>query len=83
MSKAVTLEVSGEWAGTIGGWRPAVSGSLNQTNESDEHASLFTDRDCAMSFFEDCILADLIQGDMTSSKCHFRIVGQDWAERIA
>lgn len=38
---AYQIQVRGEWAGSVGGWRPAVSGSVNQTGLSDEHASTF------------------------------------------
>ena len=39
------VEVRGEWAGGLGGWRPAVSGTLNQTGMSDADASTFEDSD--------------------------------------
>ena len=33
------VEVRGPFGGTDGGWRPAITGTLNQSGKSDEHAS--------------------------------------------
>jgi hypothetical protein len=35
------IEVTGEFGGAVGGWRPAVTGALNQTGQSEEAASTF------------------------------------------
>jgi hypothetical protein len=40
---AVRVEVTGEWAGAVGGWRPAVDGAENQTCRSAAEASVFDD----------------------------------------
>ena len=39
------IEVHGEWAGMVGAWRPAISGTLNQTGRDDVEASTFDTRD--------------------------------------
>lgn len=41
-TRRVQIQVSGEWAGTSGGWRPAIDGTLNQTGEDPAEASTFT-----------------------------------------
>lgn len=35
------IQVRGSFGGTTGGWRPAVTGTLNQTGRSDAEASTF------------------------------------------
>jgi hypothetical protein len=37
------VEVKGSFGGTTGGWRPASTGTENQTGMSDEEASTFDD----------------------------------------
>jgi len=39
------VEVRGSFGGTVGGWRPAITGTLNQTGRSDEEASRFANSD--------------------------------------
>lgn len=41
---AYMIEVRGVWAGGTGDWRPACSGTLNQSGFSDEYASSFDSR---------------------------------------
>lgn len=38
---AYRIEVRGEWGGTTGHWRPAITGTLNQTDGDDATASTF------------------------------------------
>lgn len=52
------IQVRGEWAGTVGGWRPAVAGTLNQTSMSDESASTFEWLDDATRFVREHILPE-------------------------
>ena len=33
------VQVRGEFAGSVGGWRPAITGTLNQTGLDDAEAS--------------------------------------------
>lgn len=33
------IQVTGEWGGSVGSWRPSITGTLNQTGHSDEWAS--------------------------------------------
>jgi hypothetical protein len=40
MVKAYQAQVRGEFGGTTGGWRPAITGTLNQSEFSDEIASV-------------------------------------------
>jgi hypothetical protein len=37
--KRFQIQVQGEWAGTTGGWRPGIAGTLNQTGQPDHRAS--------------------------------------------
>lgn len=41
-AKKFLVEVAGNWAGSTGGWRPAVCGVMNQTGKDDREASTFT-----------------------------------------
>lgn len=41
------VEVRGEFGGAVGGWRPAICGTLNQSGLSDAKASTFDDADDA------------------------------------
>jgi len=36
---AYQVQVRGEFGGAVGGWRPGVTGTLNQTGQSDADAS--------------------------------------------
>lgn len=55
---AYQVQVRGEFGGATGGWRPAITGTLNQTGASDEAASTFADEpdaDSAASLVLDSI----------------------------
>jgi hypothetical protein len=74
----VSLQVSGAWAGTSGGWRPAVSGTLNQSTLSDESASEFESRAAAVAFYEQFVLPELPDDEgATPDGCKFRLVHAD------
>lgn len=81
-SSKVTIEVTGQWAGSVGDWRPAVTGTLNQSTYTDAEASTFTDYDSAMAFFEECILPDLPEEPSCSDQPHFRLVCDGFAQAI-
>ena len=49
---AIIIEVTGEWAGEVDGWRPAIAGALNQTAFSDLYASTFSSREEAKAYLE-------------------------------
>jgi len=75
---AVSLQVSGQWAGTMGGWRPVVSGTLNQSNLSDESASEFPSREAAVAFYEQFVLPELPDDEgATPDGCKIRLVHSD------
>ena len=61
------IQVTGEWAGKLGGWRPAVDGTANQTGEPAEEASRFSTFEAA----QDCLNA--MSGD-AAHRGQFRIV---------
>ncbi len=44
------VEVKGAFGGTTGGWRPAATGTENQTLVSDQEASTFGDLTSAESY---------------------------------
>lgn len=46
------VEVRGTFGGSIGGWRPAITGTLNQTGRSDEDASSTPSADEAAEYAE-------------------------------
>lgn len=50
------IQVRGEWAGAVGGWRPAVAGTVNQTGLSDEEASTCATHDEAQATLDRAIL---------------------------
>ena len=50
------IEVHGNWAGSSGSWRPAISGTLNQTGEDDESASTFRSHEEASVILENVVL---------------------------
>jgi hypothetical protein len=79
ISGQVQLQVRGNWAGVIGDqWRPAVDGTINQTNESAESASTFASRESAVAFYEDFILPELPDDEgATPDGCKFRFVHAD------
>lgn len=41
------VQVRGTFADSLGGWRPGITGTLNQTGQSDEQASTFADEPSA------------------------------------
>lgn len=49
---AYQVQVRGEFAGSVGGWRAAIRGTLNQTGHSDEVASVATSNDGAQELVE-------------------------------
>jgi hypothetical protein len=77
-----TIEVSGQWADSVGDWRPAVSGTLNQSEFTDEVASTFGSRDSAMGFFESCIQPDLDDDPRCAETPRFRLRSGDICESI-
>jgi hypothetical protein len=68
------IEVTGEWGGTVGGWRPAITGTLNQTGGDDEWASTCVGRDTARAMFDAVILPQLPEDDNRFNGPRFRIV---------
>lgn len=46
------VEVRGTFSGSFGGWRPAITGTLNQTGGSDEEASSTPSADEAAEYAE-------------------------------
>jgi hypothetical protein len=50
------IEVRGDWAGEIGGWRPVVDGTVNQTDQPAEEASTFATFEEAEAALEDAVL---------------------------
>lgn len=76
-----TIEVSGPWADSVGDWRPAVAGTLNQSSLTDEAASTFRSLEEAEEFFDTMILPDLVGDFAQTSRPIFRVVGDDgtWA----
>lgn len=57
---AIKIEVRGDWGGAVAsGWRPAVTGTLNTSGESDDHASTFETRGEALSFYVTYIRPEL------------------------
>lgn len=80
----VRLEVHGEWAGSVDGrlyWRPAVTGTLNQTGKDDYDASEFSSRDEAYAFYEQFILPELPETEPCGKDPVFRIVRLDSSNR--
>ena len=69
---AFRIEVSGEWAGSVGGWRPAIAGALNATGRSDEKASTFETREEADDVLEYDCLSQQTGGDQNAPE--FRVV---------
>lgn len=52
MAQKYVVQVRGTFGGSIGGWRPGITGSLNQTGTSDEEASTFDASEHADDAFE-------------------------------
>lgn len=51
---AFQIQYRGEWGGALASdWAPAVTGTVNQTGESNESASTFESRDVAEAFLDD------------------------------
>jgi hypothetical protein len=75
---AFQIQVTGEWAGVVGGWRPAISGTVNQTGESDDDASTFASHDEAQTTLDRVCLplltSDPADGDPRDNAPRFRIV---------
>jgi hypothetical protein len=78
VAAAFQIQVTGEWAGTLGGWRPAIAGTVNQTGESDAAASTFTTHDEASIALDRVIgpqlASDAATGDPRDNAPRFRIV---------
>lgn len=74
--RSYRIEVRGEWAGSVSSdWRPAISGTLNQTGESDEEASTCDTHDEAQATLENVCLVELPEGeDNRFNAPQFRIV---------
>jgi len=49
------VQVKGEWAGSEGGWRPAIDGTLNQTGRPAAQASTFPTMDEAEEALSLCV----------------------------
>lgn len=71
------IEFTGSWGGMLTpGWRPAITGTLNQTRQSDDEASTFSTHDEAASVLENVIGPEV--GDAQElGKVRFRIVEAD------
>ncbi len=67
------VEVIGEWAGSLGGWRPACSGTENQTGQSDAFASTFETQEEAQRYV-DHVSAMVPEEDARECRPRFRIV---------
>lgn len=66
---AYQIQYRGVWAGAESrDWSPAVTGTLNQSNDSDIFASTFNDLDVARAFLEDEIFP------VADDRVEFRIV---------
>lgn len=48
------VQVTGDWAGSGGSWRPAIDGTLNQTDKSAAEASTFRSEAIAYEVLCDC-----------------------------
>ena len=71
------VQVTGEWGGSVGGWRPAITGTLNQTGQSDAWASTCDSHDAASALLDDLVqnLAnDPQDGDPRDNAPRFRVV---------
>jgi hypothetical protein len=62
------LEVTGEWAGCVGGWRPAIDGTMNQSGLSALEASTFD------TFGEAIEAKELCECMNESNVARFRII---------
>jgi len=75
---AFQVQVTGEWAGVSGGWRPAVSGTLNETGRDDTWASTSDTREEAQDTLEYVLLPELgtdpEDGDPRDRAPRFRII---------
>lgn len=58
MATRYVIEVKGNWGGASGSWRPAVTGTLNQTGRSDEEASTFDTHEAAKAILDNVILPE-------------------------
>lgn len=66
---AYQIQYKGVWAGAESrDWSPAVTGTLNQSNDSDIFASTFNDLDVARAYLEDEILT------VADDRVEFRII---------
>ena len=72
------IQVRGEWGGSVGGWRPAITGTLNQTGQSDDYASTEDTHEAAQATLDGAILplltSDPADGDPRANAPRFRIV---------
>jgi hypothetical protein len=72
------VQVRGEWGGSVGGWRPAITGTLNQTGRDDAWASTADTHEEAQATLDQAILplleSDPADGDPRSNAPAFRIV---------
>lgn len=66
------VEVRGEWGGAVGGWRPAASGTENQTGMSDAEASTFATYDGAQAWIDYACPTE-VDGDLRDNAPRFRI----------
>jgi hypothetical protein len=72
------VEVRGEWGGMVGGWRPAITGILNQTGRDDDAASTTDTHEEAAMLLDEVILPELpgdgLDDDVRFNAPEFRIV---------
>jgi hypothetical protein len=72
------IQVRGEWAGRVGGWRPAVDGTINQTGLPAAEASTFASHDDAQACLDNVLLPELpgegLDVDVRRNAPEFRIV---------
>jgi hypothetical protein len=78
MGARYQIQVTGEWGGAVlNGWRPAITGTLNQTGEDDGSASTFDTHDEAAWVLDRVVLPELTSdpydGDPRDNAPRFRI----------
>jgi hypothetical protein len=78
VSVGYQIQVTGEWGGSVGGWRPAITGTLNQTGREDAWASTEDTREAAEATLDAVCLplltSDPADGDPRYNAPLFRIV---------
>jgi hypothetical protein len=71
------VQVTGEWGGAVGSWRPAVTGTVNQSGLSDAEASTCDTHDEAVALQDNLVQSiesDPQDGDPRACAPRFRIV---------